>query len=178
MKFVKSISWILILFLCAVIIFLVPIFIDYKENDAPTEQTTKVVRVTKEKKNIKKKEVVNDTIDLKKFYNKVNSMEEYEFAIDMGIIECAIDNSYLKIDSDPYNNGGDGTLTEIMASDAISIVEFFCDEYNIPTSVVEQMKTTSAIDGSQEKNYDQISFIWRYHPDNGLEVLIEKNNIA
>ena len=148
MKFLKSISWILILFLCAVIIFLVPVFIDYKESDAPTEQTTKVVRVT------------------------------YEFAIDMGIIECAIDNSYLKIDSDPYNNGGDGTLTEIMASDAISIVEFFCDEYNIPTSVVEQMKTTSAIDGSQEKDYDQISFIWRYHPDNGLEVLIEKNNIA
>lgn len=42
-----------------------------------------------------------------------------------------------------------------------------------PDSVLRKMDTTRALDGRQQASWEDISASWTYHPDSGLDVIIE-----
>ncbi|WP_282944494.1 hypothetical protein [Cellulomonas endometrii] len=44
-----------------------------------------------------------------------------------------------------------------------------------PTATVTLMDTTTALDGRQTDSWDGLTASWRYHPDTGLDVIIERD---
>lgn len=80
---------------------------------------------------------------------------------------CTIaeDESYIYVDTDPLDFGNyieDGSLNAVKSIN---------EELGFPDSVYAQMTSTRAIDGNQTYEKNGISVSWKYHPDNGLEVL-------
>jgi hypothetical protein len=53
--------------------------------------------------------------------------------------------------------------------------DVFCvlDALDTPDSVLNRMNTTRALDGRQSAGWDNFSASWGYHPDNGLDVVID-----
>jgi len=47
------------------------------------------------------------------------------------------------------------------------------DALDVPDSVISKMESTRALDGRQEASWDNIIASWTYHPDDGLDVLLE-----
>jgi len=46
-------------------------------------------------------------------------------------------------------------------------------ELDIPDSVTTRIDSTRALDGRQSAEWDEFSASWGYHPDNGLDMVIE-----
>lgn len=46
-------------------------------------------------------------------------------------------------------------------------------ELDTPDSVINRMDSTRALDGRQTATWDQFSASWGYHPDDGLDIVIE-----
>jgi hypothetical protein len=53
--------------------------------------------------------------------------------------------------------------------------DVFCmlDELDTPDSVLNRINTTRALDGRQTADWDGFSASWGYHPDNGLDIVID-----
>jgi hypothetical protein len=53
--------------------------------------------------------------------------------------------------------------------------QVFCvlDRLEMPDSVRAKMESTRALDGSQSADWDGIEATWSYHPDDGLDVILE-----
>ena len=47
------------------------------------------------------------------------------------------------------------------------------EELDIPESVVSRMESTRALDGRQDAAWSNYSATWGYHPDDGLDVIVE-----
>ncbi|MCW2533307.1 MAG: hypothetical protein JWP62_2877 [Blastococcus sp.] len=75
------------------------------------------------------------------------------------------DGSSVELDmkGDDYNSG---TLT-------FTSVACVLDELGIPDSVMSKMDSTRSIDGRQTEDWDGIEANWTYHPDDGLDVILE-----
>lgn len=80
------------------------------------------------------------------------------------------DKMSLIIDTDYYNRGWDSYEDEAMA--AIRAVNTYL---GIPSSVLQKMSSTRALDGMQSQNCGAYTVTWNYHPDNGLQVIYEVN---
>lgn len=48
----------------------------------------------------------------------------------------------------------------------------FVEALNIPDSVVSEMDQTRALDGRQDAEWDTFEASWTYHPDSGLNVVV------
>ena len=48
------------------------------------------------------------------------------------------------------------------------------DELGAPDAVWAKMERTRALDGMEEATWDQFTATWTYHPDNGLDIIIEE----
>jgi hypothetical protein len=46
-------------------------------------------------------------------------------------------------------------------------------QLEVPDSVVTRMDTTRALDGRQSAHWKDLEASWTYHPDNGMNLLIE-----
>ncbi len=46
-------------------------------------------------------------------------------------------------------------------------------ELDVPDSVITKMDSTTSLDGRQEDEWAGIEASWKYHPDNGLDVVLE-----
>ncbi|MET1086814.1 MAG: hypothetical protein ABWY04_06800 [Arthrobacter sp.] len=46
---------------------------------------------------------------------------------------------------------------------------------NVPDSIVDQMGTTRALDGTLKDSFSSFNISWNYHPDNGLNVNIRED---
>jgi hypothetical protein len=46
-------------------------------------------------------------------------------------------------------------------------------ELGVPDSVYEKMMSTTSLDGRQTDDWDGIEASWKYHPDNGLDIVLE-----
>jgi hypothetical protein len=46
-------------------------------------------------------------------------------------------------------------------------------ELDVPDAVVSRMDRTRALDGAQEAEWDGLRAWWTYHPDEGLEIIVE-----
>lgn len=60
-------------------------------------------------------------------------------------------------------------------SDGADFDDIFCvlDELDTPDSVIKRINSTRALDGRQTADWDGLSASWGYHPDNGLDIVIE-----
>jgi hypothetical protein len=67
--------------------------------------------------------------------------------------------------------GADERGSAYTAADATCVL----DELQTPTSIITLMETTRAIDGRQTDEWDGLTATWSYHPDNGLDIVIEKD---
>lgn len=91
--------------------------------------------------------------------------------------ELASDGSYLKVDTNPYNEDEDDMSyselgEDIRRSDIIK--NSINKELNLPKSLGEKMGSTRALDGRQSETFDNIEVSWTYHPNQGLEVIYSK----
>ncbi|MHA6668216.1 hypothetical protein ACX3O0_05050 [Homoserinimonas sp. A447] len=84
------------------------------------------------------------------------------------------------VESDPWITAGDnGNSLSLQSSGdeaaGADVGDIVCvlDELDIPDSVLTRMSSTRALDGRQAGEWDEFSASWGYHPDNGLDVVIE-----
>jgi len=58
-----------------------------------------------------------------------------------------------------------------------NIFDTFCllNEIELPDSVISRMDSTSSLSGQQEATWNDYTAYWTYHPDNGLDIIIETN---
>jgi hypothetical protein len=47
------------------------------------------------------------------------------------------------------------------------------DALDVPDSVLNRIDNTRALDGRQSATWDQLTASWGYHPDNGLDIVID-----
>ena len=86
--------------------------------------------------------------------------------------DLASDESYLYVDTNPYNWDDDG----VAYMDAYYAIQDINDELGLPSYVFQDMISTTSLDGLQTMSFpDQgVTVSWRYHPDRGLEVTYKK----
>ena len=101
--------------------------------------------------------------DESEFEEIYNSYLSSEYA------EVASDGSYLSIDTNPND------IEDYTVDGAIEGIIIALDELGIPESVLQKMGETSSLDGRLTEEHNGIEISWKYHPDNGLEVLFVKN---
>jgi hypothetical protein len=79
-------------------------------------------------------------------------------------IELADQGRSILIDGEPQ----DSTV-------GASISDIFCvlDALDVPDSVIARMERTTALQGQQEATWSGLIARWTYHPDNGLDIIIE-----
>jgi len=58
----------------------------------------------------------------------------------------------------------------------ISDVTCVLDELGVPDSVMSKMEATRSLDGRQTEDWGGIEATWTYHPDDGLDVILELQN--
>lgn len=66
----------------------------------------------------------------------------------------------------------DNGLTEVSADDIWCML----DELDAPASVQALMESTRALDGRQTDEWDTFTASWTYHPDDGLDVILEDSS--
>jgi predicted nucleic acid-binding Zn ribbon protein len=102
-------------------------------------------------------------------------MSIYEEYCSAGWATLGSDGSYLKIDTNPDDTDDDDFTTSDYAimKEAIAAIEQVNEALGLSESVYERMKTTTALQGVQTADGDDVTVTWTYHPDNGLEVMYE-----
>lgn len=81
--------------------------------------------------------------------------------------DVAGDNSYLRIDTNPYD------IEDELDFDAYYAILSINEEFGCPESLNSKMGETTALDGRQTEEYKNVIVSWKYHPDSGLEVMYE-----
>lgn len=66
-------------------------------------------------------------------------------------------------------SGKDTWGTGALFSDVTCVL----DELGSPASIQARMKTTRALDGRQSGSWSGFTVSWSYHPDNGLNIIVE-----
>lgn len=100
-----------------------------------------------------------------------NFKELYDTYCDSAIADVASDNTYLTLDSDPYDENTSGySYYDYLFDEAIENVH---KAIGLPESLLNDMNYTSSKDGRQTRNYTDKGFSvsWRYSSSYGLEVV-------
>lgn len=84
--------------------------------------------------------------------------------------EVGSDESYLTIDTNPYDEDDNGMAYPT----AYSAIQDVNEALGLPASLLEDMGATSGSDGRQVQEFDKVTVSWKYHPDTGLEVIYKK----
>lgn len=84
------------------------------------------------------------------------------------------------IEDDPWITIGDDGHSLSMQSegaenDGADILDVACvlAELDTPDSVISRIDSTRALDGRQSAEWDDLAASWGYHPDNGLDLVVE-----
>lgn len=88
--------------------------------------------------------------------------------LDSKYAEVADDDSWLRIDTNPYD------IDDYYSEDGVNQLETAIEKLKLPSTLAEEMYETRAMDGRQEKSYNGINVSWTYHPSQGIEVLFTK----
>ena len=101
---------------------------------------------------------------------KINFQSIYDEYCQSTWAEIADDNSYLYVDTNPYDFEDDNFIEAYYAIEKIN------NALGLPSSLFKSMGETSSIDGRQTETYEdlKIEVTWKYHPDYGLEVTYKK----
>lgn len=97
----------------------------------------------------------------------------YEAHCEMAWAEVGEDGSYLRIDTNPYDEEDNG-LAYVGAYRAIQAVN---GELKLPDYILTDMGNTTGADGKQSEAFAElgVTVSWSYHPDKGLEVTYKRN---
>ncbi len=79
----------------------------------------------------------------------------------------AADGSYIRLDTNPYD------LDDSFNSEAWAQIKSILSDLGFSSAVSQEMMETRALDGRQTASADGYRASWSYHPDSGLEVMIE-----
>lgn len=94
-----------------------------------------------------------------------------ESVLDEAVARCGVPTG--------SSDGGRSLILDNRGSDAGSgaltwqQVECTLEELDVPESVLSRMLSTRALDGRQDAEWGGLRADWSYHPDNGLDVIIE-----
>ncbi|MSR99272.1 hypothetical protein FYJ28_10615 [Arthrobacter sp. BL-252-APC-1A] len=94
-------------------------------------------------------------------------------ALSQAVAECAVeDEIWIELGDEGQSLSMD---TEGEESSGASYSDVVCvlDELGMPDSVSSRMSNTRALDGRQEAQWGEFSATWGYHPDSGMNVVIE-----
>lgn len=80
------------------------------------------------------------------------------------------DGMSLTVDTSPND-----TKYSSYEDDAIVAIQAINLYLDLPSSLLEKMSGTRALDGTQSQNCGTYTVTWNYHPDNGLKVIYEVN---
>jgi hypothetical protein len=79
-------------------------------------------------------------------------------------VEVADEGESILIDGEPQDSSAGASI-----SDTVCIL----DALDVPDSVIARMERTTALQGQQEATWSGLIARWTYHPDNGLDIIIE-----
>ena len=89
----------------------------------------------------------------------------YSEYLDSKYSEVGNDGTYLKIDTNPKD------LKDYEDGDALKGFFEVIRLLDLPSSFVERVGATRAIDGMQSEEFDEVKISWTFHPSQGLEIL-------
>lgn len=84
-----------------------------------------------------------------------------------------------KCDGPDTSDGGATLVLDTAGSDAgsgtlpFSVIECVLEYLEAPSSVLTKIGETRALDGRQDDSWDGYDISWNYHPDDGLDAIIE-----
>ena len=87
-----------------------------------------------------------------------------------GYASIGSDRLSLTVDTNPNDSSYNS-----YESDAIDAIIAINSYLSLPSSLIDKMESTRALDGMQTQNCGTYSVTWNYHPDNGLKVIYEVN---
>lgn len=66
-------------------------------------------------------------------------------------------------------------VNEIVSVQQASVASTMCvlEHTDAPDSVWSRIQSTSALNGQQEATHDGLTYRWTFHPDNGIDLIIE-----
>lgn len=70
---------------------------------------------------------------------------------------------------------GDTLILVAKEQGEVLVAQCVISELKIPTAVTMQIEETRALDGRQEASWEHYKASWTYHPDAGLNMIIQKN---
>lgn len=82
-----------------------------------------------------------------------------------GWAELSADNSYISIDTNPYD------IKDEFDIDAMQAIEDVLKALGFSDAVLKNMYSTSSADGKQTEEIDNVRVSWKYHPDKGMETI-------
>ncbi len=100
---------------------------------------------------------------LKKAYENVVAKNSGELAL--VCLELASDGTYVKFDSNPYNED------DYSVTGAWDLLDDFKEELKVPSYIEEEIGKTTWSMGKQTAEFDDYVLTWTYHPDKGLELM-------
>jgi hypothetical protein len=102
------------------------------------------------------------------------SPEALQTALDAAKETCAAHTPAVSL-----GDGGRSLIVERIAAEVnagADIDELVCilTRIDVPDAVVSQMEGTRALDGRQQASWDGFTASWTYHPDDGLNVILQE----
>ena len=82
-------------------------------------------------------------------------------------VDITADGKSISVDTNPFD------YDDYYSSEATDYVKAINDALGLPNSVYDKMQSTSALDGRISEEHGNIRVSWKYHPDNGLQVIYE-----
>ena len=102
-----------------------------------------------------------------------SSADSSSEAISNAVLNCALTNSNGATVMDGGNSVELQTSGKQTLGAAYEDVVCVLDELKMPESAKARMGTTRSLDGRQETTWSGYSASWGYHPDNGLNIIVE-----
>ena len=81
--------------------------------------------------------------------------------------EISKKGTYLEIDTNPDNK------LNFSSQEAFEIIKKVNEELKLPESLSKKIDSTTAIEGRQVFDFDNVSVSWIFHPEQGYEVIYE-----
>lgn len=93
--------------------------------------------------------------------------------LEAAVDTCNAPKGYARIGDNGRSLKLDSEGDEQIGGLSIDDTECVLNELGVPDSVVDKMGSTRALDGMQTATWDDITATWTYHPDDGLDVILE-----
>ncbi|MFJ2619212.1 hypothetical protein [Glutamicibacter sp. NPDC087344] len=101
-------------------------------------------------------------------------------AMSQKVIDQAVENCSMDAEGYTVMDGGAAIELDTKGEDSFdsgtsNYFSYLCmlDELGVPEVTQQKMSRTRALDGTQRDTWDGLQASWSYHPDSGINILIE-----